>query len=97
MMESPLANLGSHQFVSSTLEPVPGHFEAKADEFGSCFSWMKTKAQSLAVDQVTQNIQVKSCSVEGRMSLSLGRCLLEVLESNAPNGLAEGGMGSHKL
>lgn len=61
MMESPLANLGSQH-----LEPVPGLFEAKTDEFGLCFSWMKTKAQSLAAGQVTQNVQVKSCSAEGR-------------------------------
>lgn len=31
------------------------------------------------------------------MSLSLGRCLLDVLESDALDGLAEVGMGSHKL
>lgn len=31
------------------------------------------------------------------MSLSLGRCLLEVLESDALDGLAEEGTGSHTL
>lgn len=31
------------------------------------------------------------------MSLSLGRCLLEVLEGDALDGLAEEGVGSHKL